>query len=190
MKTVFTFFLGIAFYLTSSTTFAQGITLELVENSASIPNYTTPIPVTSAQYSFTSSFSTSSNGPTAPSRPDLPPLTITKQFDPSTAALQKAMLLGQSFQYVRLSFFRADGTLAYRIVLGDVYLTNYSASGAASCPSGCPGLSESVSLLYRQYVSYNPAAPASSTGLSTVTWDRVTNTANVDAALIAAATAQ
>ena len=187
MKTFFSFFVGIALCLATSTLFAQGITLELVRGSGSpqVPDYTTPIPVTSAQYSFTASTNFSSQtGGTGASKANFLPMVITKQLDASTAAFQKSIFFGGPYQYARLNFYRADGTLAYRVVLGTVAVTNYSASGVPGCPSGCPSLSESISLEYGQVATYNPAAPAA---LRTVTWNRVTNTTNVDSTIPASA---
>ncbi|MBO0949820.1 type VI secretion system tube protein Hcp [Fibrella forsythiae] len=187
MKTFLSLFVGVALCFATSFSFAQGITLELFRGSgpSQVPDYTTPIPLTSAQYSFTNTINIGSQSTgTGAGRAGFPPMVITKQIDPSTAAFQKSLFSGGYYRYARLNFYRADGSLAYRVVLGLVVVSNYAASGVPGCPSGCPSLSESISLEYGQVATYNPAAPAN---LRLVTWNRVTNTSNVDSTIPASA---
>lgn len=175
MKNVYRLLSTLTLLITLSTAYAQKITMELIKysNNSSLPTYTAPIPVTSAQYSFSQTLNLSSQSSgTGAGKATFLPMVITKQVDGSTASLQTSLFTGAPYQYVRLSFYRADGTLAYRVVLGLVAVSNYSASGATGCTSGCPTLSETVNFEYGAVATYDPTAN------TIVRWSRITNTSN------------
>ena len=176
MKKSITLIATLAFLFSFSASFAQKITMELIKNSSSaLPTYTAPIPVTSAQYSFSQTLNiTSQSTGSGSNKAIFLPMVITKQLDGSTASLQTALFTGTPYQYVRLSFYRADGTLAYRVVLGVVYVGYYSASGAEGCTSGCPALSETINLEYGAVASYDPAAN------TIVRWNRISNASSLN----------
>ncbi|MFD2573136.1 type VI secretion system tube protein Hcp [Spirosoma soli] len=183
MKTSITLFVALLLLASFTSSFAQGITLELFKGNgpSQVPEYTTPIPVTSAQYSFSNTLNIGSqSGGAGAGKANFSPMVITKQVDASTASFQKTLFVGGYYQYVRLNFYRGDGSLAYRVVLGLVAVSNYSASGAEGCTNGCPALSESITLEYGQVATYNPEAPVN---LRTTTWNRVTNTTDVSSTI-------
>lgn len=184
MKTSITFFCALLLLACFTSSFAQGITLELFKGSGNATAYAPPIPITSAQYSFTNGTSTSSGG-VQTGRVVFTPLVITKQVDASTASLQRSSFTATNYQYARLNFYRADGSLGYRVVVGTVFVSNYSASGAEGCTSGCPAVSESITLVYGQVATYNPAD-----GGQITTWDAIRNVENVNQTIPQSAIAQ
>lgn len=172
MRTQYTFCLAFLLFFSVSTAFAQRITLELFPANSSTPAYAAPIPITSAQYSFANGITGGASG-TDNFRTVFTPLVVTKQVDGSTTALQQASFGGSLYQYARLNFYRADGSLGYRVLVGTVFVSNYSASGAEGCTSGCPAVSETITLVYGQVVTYNPADG------QIATWDALNNRKNV-----------
>ena len=179
MKTMYTFCLALLLFFSTTTAFSQRIILELVKGSGPAPAYADPIPLTSAQYSFTNTVGSGSTASGA-DRTGFVPLVITKQVDGSTAALQRDLFLGAPYQYVRLNFYRADGSLGYRVVLGTAIVSNYSASAAEGCTSGCPALSESITIVYGQVATYDPAVP-NQRGI--FTWNAIRNREDVSDAI-------
>jgi type VI secretion system Hcp family effector len=187
MKLLFTNLIALVL-LSVTTAFSQGIYMEITGGSSpgSSSPYTGEIQLSSVQYGFsnTATIGSSPSGGTA-SRPSFVPITITKLLDPSSAYLQRTLILGETYQRVRINFYRAGTSggrvLAYQVVLGTVFVTNYSASAAEGCTSGCPALAESISLDYGQIVTREFV---NGTPTRTVSWDRVRNTETVNSFLL------
>lgn len=180
MKKTVTIIAGLVLLSSFSTAFAQNITLELLKSSGgSSYEYSAPIPVSSVQYSFNFPTNTTSQSTGAGAgKVELNPVSITKQLDAATAVLLKALFPGVAYEYVRLNFYKADGKLAYRIVLGTAAIGSYSAGGADGCTNGCPALFESITFGYSIIVTYDPI------GNKIVGWNKIKNTAeNGDGAI-------
>lgn len=107
--------------------------------------------LTSVQYAFSRNISSASGGGVTVGRPDFGQVSLTKLVDGSSTSLLTAILTNPNYSRVRINSYSTDGQLVYRITLGNALLSSYSAGASEVCASGCPGISESISLYYAQY---------------------------------------
>ncbi len=188
MKKFVILFAGLLFFGQVSTAFAQTIYLQLVKGSGQAAEYTPEIPLTSAQYSFSNvvTIGSSASG-SGGGKATFAPLVVTKQVDGSSGPLQRSLVTGGHYQYARLNFYRTNASggkeLAYRVVVGTLMVAHVAASAAEGCTT-CPALAETVTLEYGQVATYNP------TTKGVVTWNRLSNTENVAAAIPTSAITQ
>lgn len=155
MKRTFTLFFGIALFCCISSTFGQGIYLEIPSSLSGIPSSssaTVEVVLSSVQYGI--GVGTSGTGQPQPGAPSFSKITVTKTVDISSIVLQRLLATATAplASDVKINFYRAGtgGTrvLAYQIVLQGAVFSGDSASSAEGCTNGCAGISESLSIAY------------------------------------------
>lgn len=108
------------------------------------------------------------------------PLTITKTADQLSPPLFAAMASGTPYQFIEFLFVSAPTTsrpvVLYKVLLKLAAVKTMSVSSVA-CPSGCPGIAESVSFEYGGYVvfTYTQKPDGAIVPGKVAGWNRVKN---------------
>lgn len=185
MKNFTALILGALLCCWVSTTLAQGIYVEFTTSSGpgTVP-VTGEFLVSGVQYGMSTSITVGASAGSGAGKAAAAPLILTKQVDLSSVSLQRQLVRGQPYSRIRVNFYRAGPNgareLVYRITLGTAFVSNYTAGATEVCSTGCPGISETITIEYGQFVTSDftqqPAGVAA--------WNFVTNSGTVDNSLL------
>ncbi|PQA59609.1 type VI secretion system tube protein Hcp [Siphonobacter curvatus] len=157
MRKIYLSLLLSLFALVTTRTNAQGIYMsinDITTNGSEAPNHRNEVRIYSIQYGISSEASFIKGGGPTVSKPNFSALTLTKSYDISSIDFISKMTSGKSIPRVDLNFYDPKDRTTYRIRLEDVFVTSYETSSSGECEGGCPGLQESVSFVFKQYIIF------------------------------------
>lgn len=157
MRKIYLSLLLSLFALVTTRTNAQGLFMaieSITKNGSQIENHRDEVELTSIQYGISNEASFIKGTGASVGKAVFSALTLTKFYDVSSTALIDKMVMGVVIPKVDINFYDRENRISYRIQLEDVFVTSYQTSSTGDCEGGCPGLQESISLVFRKYIIF------------------------------------